>query len=169
MEMSNSGLAVKNGEVTVPLLMYTDDIMVLGNTHSKTQELLDILSSWCKTCGMKANIKKSQVVQNRNKQRPRNTMPLQPLWQPMNYEENDNYLGCWVNEYGNESQKVESLTGSAGRSFSRMVGLFKQLGDLGYVTHCKLYESYVLLVTCYVTAVTAVLCITQHPGYYRTV
>ena len=54
-----------------------------------------------------------------------------------------------MNEFGNEKKTVEALTAAAGRSFGRIVGLFKQLGDLGYTTYCRLYESYVLSVACY--------------------
>ena len=67
----------------------------------------------------------------------------------MDCVDNYKYLGCWVNEFGNDSKTVESLTSAAGRSFERMVGLFKQLGNMGYSTYCTLYETYVLPIVNY--------------------
>ena len=54
-EMISTGKRVQTDDVTIPLFMYADDIVALGCTHSKTQELLDILSAWCIKRTMYAN------------------------------------------------------------------------------------------------------------------
>ena len=57
-EMFESGLGVPIGSDRKPLLMYTDDIMILGKIVSETQQRLGILSTWCLKWGMKTNLKK---------------------------------------------------------------------------------------------------------------
>ena len=71
----------------------------------------------------------------------------------MQYVENYKYLGCWLNEHCNDQKTVDALTAAAGRSYGRIVGLFKKLGDMGYNTFVTLLQSYVLPVANYGAAV----------------
>ena len=41
------------------------------------------------------------------------------------------YLGCLVNEFGNDGKTVGALSAGGGRSFGRLIDLFRKLGDLG--------------------------------------
>ena len=58
-----------------------------------------------------------------------------------------------MNEHGNNVKTVEALTAAAGRSYGRIVGLFKELGDMGYHTYSTLYHSYILPVANYAAVV----------------
>ena len=71
----------------------------------------------------------------------------------MQYVEHYKYLGCWLNEHSNNQKTVEALTAAAGRSYGRIVGLFKKLGDMGYNTFVTLLQSYVFPVANYGAAV----------------
>ena len=71
----------------------------------------------------------------------------------LKYVSDYKYLGCWVNEFLSNEKTVESLTAAAGRSFRRIVNIFKRMGDMGYKTFCTLYHSYVLLVANYAAGV----------------
>ena len=133
--------------------MYADDIVVLSQSREDAQCQMDILSDWCLRWGMKANIKKSQVVHHRRRQKPRCKHPIKLLGQDMEYVEDYKYLGCWVNEKGNNNKTVVALTAAAGRSYGRIVGLFKKLGDMGCYTFNTLYHSYILPVANYAAAV----------------
>ena len=68
--IKDTGLGLEIGQDRLGLLMYAGDIVILGESLHQTQTLLDILSRWCFRWGMKANIRKSQVVHHRNHQRP---------------------------------------------------------------------------------------------------
>ncbi len=86
---------------------------------------------------MKVNLKKSQAVHVRNKQRPlcKNQLILNNLIlnnEPMEYVTNYKYLGCCVNEHASNAKTVEALTVAAGRSFGRIVNMFKHMGNMGY-------------------------------------
>ncbi len=102
---------------------------------------------------MKVNIKKSQVVHHRNPRRPRCNTPLILCNSEMEYVSNYKYLGCWINEFGKDDKTVEALTAAAGRSFSRIVDIFRKVGDLGHKSFNTLYESYVLPIANYAAAV----------------
>ena len=71
----------------------------------------------------------------------------------MNYVSDYKYLECWVNELGNYSKTVAALTAAAGRSFGRIMNMFKHMGNMGYGTYWTLCDSYVLLVADYGIAV----------------
>ncbi len=124
------------------ILMYADDVVIISDSHENAQKQLDIMTRWCNTWGMIPNIKKSQVVHHRIPQRKRCTLPLMLDNKVMDYVENYKYLGCWINEHGNNTKTVEALTSAAGRSYGRIVGLIKQIGNMGYHTFCMLYETY---------------------------
>ena len=63
------------------------------------------------------------------------------------------YLGCWVNEVGNNTKTIESMTSAASHSYGCIVVLFKQLGDMAYWSFCTLYNSYILPIANSVAAV----------------
>ena len=74
-EIRDTGLGLEVGDDKLALVMYADDIGVLGELAKDTQSLLDILSRCCFWWGMKANINKSQVksvkcYRNRRKMDP---------------------------------------------------------------------------------------------------
>ena len=58
-----------------------------------------------------------------------------------------------MNEFSNDKKTVDALTAAAGRSFGRIVDIFRKVGDLGYRSYNTLYESYVLPVANYAAAV----------------
>ncbi len=133
--------------------MYADDIVVLADSHEKVQHEMDILSSWCLRWGMKANIKKSQVIHHRNHQRRRCIYPVRLMNQDMEYVADYKYLGCWINEFGNNNCTVEALTSATSRSYGRIIGIFRQLGDMGYGSFMTLYNTYILPIANYAAAV----------------
>ncbi len=57
-------------DVYIPILLYADDVVLIAPTHEKCQNMLDILTKWCRRWGMRVNHTKSQVVHVRNHQRP---------------------------------------------------------------------------------------------------
>ena len=116
------------------ILLYADDIVLIAPNKEESQDMLDILNTWCKKWRMRVNVGKSQVVHVRNHQRPVCSEPLMIDDQEMAHIQNYKYLGCWINEYANNAKTVEALTAAAGRSFGRIINMFKHLGNLKYGT-----------------------------------
>ena len=152
-ELHGSSKGIDIISCRIPILMYADDIVILTNNLQDAQYQMDIVSRWCERWGMKANIKKSQVVHHRNPQRPRCQVPIALMGENMLYVSDYKYLGCWVNEHDSFDKTVDALTSAAGRSYGRIVGLFKKLGDMGYYTFSTLYRSYILSVANYAAGV----------------
>ena len=152
-EINDTGLGLKIENDLLALLMYAEDIIILGGMFNDTQTLPEILNSWCFQWGMKANIKKSHVVHHRNHRCPLCSRQLVLMNQVMDYVSDYKYLGCWMNEYSDNDKKAEALTSAASRSYGRIVGLFKQLVDMGYKLFRPLYNFYVLPIADYGAAV----------------
>ena len=142
-----------NPELSLSILLYADDIVVLSKSRDDYQKQLDIITSWCRRWGMAVNTEKSQVMHVRNHQRPRCDRDLYLDHRELQYVSSYKYLGCWIHEFLSNDRTVEALTAAAGRSFGRIVNIFKYMGDMGYETYCTLYHSYILLVANYGAAV----------------
>ena len=56
------------------------------------------------------------------------------------------YLGCWVNEFGSNEMTVEALTSATSRSYGRIKGIVKNIGDMGHSSFMSLYDSYIMSV-----------------------
>ena len=121
--------------------MYADDIVLLAPSHEKCQAMLNALEKWCSKWGMVVNLKKSQVLHVRNKQRPICSTPLTLNDTPLEYVSDYKYLGVWVNEFLNNTKTNNSLTAAANRSFGRIVNLFRKYKDMGYNSYTTLFTS----------------------------
>ncbi len=60
----------------------------------------------------------------------------------MKYVSEYKYLRYWILKFLSQIQTVEALTARAGRSFRRIINVFKYMGDMGYETYITLYHSY---------------------------
>ena len=59
-----------DGEV-VPIILYVDDIVLLAENEQDLQQLLNVLSEWCKEWDIVTNLEKSNVVHFRSSAVPR--------------------------------------------------------------------------------------------------
>ena len=89
---------------------------------------------------MRPNAAKSQIVHVRNHQQPRCDLDLYIDLREMAYVSDYKYLGCWINEFLIHTKTVDALTSAAGRSFGRIVNIFKRMGDMGYETYSTLCD-----------------------------
>ncbi len=153
-EVSEANLGVMINDVQqLSILLYADDVVLIAPTHQNMQKLLDIVTAWCRRWAMSVNPLKTQVIHVRNPQRPRCDRDLFLCLREVSCVSNYKYLGCWINEFMNNDKTVESLTLAAGRSFGRIVNIFKKMGDMGYQTYDTLCHSYVLPVANYAAGV----------------
>ena len=84
----------------------------------------------------------------------------------MEYVDNYKYLGCWINEFGNNFKTVQALTAAGSQSYGYIIGLVNKFGDLGYKTFMTLYEAYVWPIINY-GAQYGGTTIIRHPRYCR--
>ena len=71
----------------------------------------------------------------------------------MEYVANYKYLVCRVNDFGSNEKTVEALTSAASRSYARVIGIFRKIGDMGYNLLMSLYDSHILSMVNYAAGV----------------
>ena len=64
LELSNKGILIDGKCLTH--LLYADDLVLIGDSESDLQYLLDILATWCKTNNMTINCNKTKIIHFRN-------------------------------------------------------------------------------------------------------
>ena len=89
----------------------------------------------------------------RNYQKLRQTQNLTCCNEILKYTNNYKYLGILFNEHLQDKPCVDALTGAATRSFGRVVNLFRQLKNMGINSYQTLYDSYVLSILNFGSAV----------------
>ena len=102
---------------------------------------------------MKINSKKLQILHIRNYQKPVAKKELIYCNETLKYTSTYKYLGILFNEHLHDKLCVDALTGAATRSFRRIVNLFKALKNMGIKSYQSLYESYVLSILNFSSAV----------------
>ena len=66
------------------------------------------------------------------------------LWPTTEIIDHYKYLGVSFHEHMSPSHTVKALTCSASCSFERVVGIFKELKNLGWKTYQMLFNAYVM-------------------------
>ena len=150
---ANLGVPISNTGDQMSILLYADDLVFVSPNWESAQKQLDILTCWCRRWGMVVNHTKSQVIHARNHQRPLCGRDLVLCERELLYVPSYKYLGCWIHKFSNHEKTVSVLTSAAGRSFGRIINIFKKFGDLGYETFTMLFDNYVLPVAGYAAGV----------------
>ena len=150
---NNLDAGIYVGGKQLSMLMYTDDIVMVAPSVHKTQEQLDVLSKWCNTWMMRINAKKSEIMHVRNYQKPQCQTVLKCCGQNLCYATKYKYLGYIMDECMSEKHIVDALTNSATRAFGKVVNTFKALGNMGINSYESLYNSYILSILNYCSAV----------------
>ena len=147
------GAGVYMGGEEVFRVMYADDIVLISPNEKEAHRQLDIMSEWCSKWSMHINVKKSQIIHVRNKQKLRSNTPLFCCGQELSYMSNYKYLGFILNEHLSPKSTVDSLTSAALGSFRHLANIFKKLGNMGYKLYVALYDTYVQLILNYAAGV----------------
>ena len=64
LELSSKGILIDGKRLTH--LLYADDLVLIGDSESDLEYLLDILMTWCKTNSMTINCNKAKIMHFRN-------------------------------------------------------------------------------------------------------
>ncbi len=101
------------------------------------QSQLNFLHNWCGQY-------KSKILYARNYQKPRNPTNLFCGDKELKNSTSYRYLGHHIHERLSHETYVQILTNSAKRAFWAIIGMFKQLKNIGYKTCDTLYKSNIL-------------------------
>ncbi len=62
LEIKHAAIGVRLDDLTVGALLYSDDIVLLAESESDLQSLLNIVYSWCSKWRLKINKDKTQIM-----------------------------------------------------------------------------------------------------------
>ncbi len=154
-ELKYTGLVVPVDDLTVCALAYADDIALIADSPENLQKLISVLNDWCKKWRFVINPSKSNVVHYRNPPKVQTNFIFQlgdngPV---IDITDNYKYLGVYLDQYLTFSKATTVLGSAAGRALGSMINKYKSMGEMGYSTYTKLFESLVCPVMDYSSAI----------------
>ena len=141
------------GETNICSLLYADDLVLISENETGLQNMLNVLEDWTKCWQLNINCDKSKVMHIRKKRMPCSTYEFKLGNTIVETVKCYKYLGLVINEYCDFNFTVETLCNSAGRALGAVIARFKKFKDVGYKTFTKLYNSCVVPVIDYGSAV----------------
>ena len=120
----NVGVSVDERKVSI--LLYADDIVLIRETESELQAMLDELVVWCKTWRMKVNIEKMQIFHFRSKQTSKTETIFYLGPQALGIVNQYRYLGLILTEHMCYKATGDALAMGAGRALRKLVAKYYQ-------------------------------------------
>ena len=149
---------VQCGYVSVDILLYADDIILLSENEDDLQKMLTCVNEWCKKWKMCINQKKTQVMHFRNPGTEISNFKFCVGDKQLEFADKYKYLGLFLDEHMSFLQGVTALADSAGRALGGLIGKTKILKDMGYFTYSQLYHSCVCPILDYMSGVWGYKC-----------
>ena len=147
----NCGIQIGGDNVSV--LLYADDIAVISNNEENMQKMLDFISSWCKKWRLLINKKKSHFVHFRKRGTNISNFRFHLSGTPIDFVHECKYLGVMFEEFLNFETMSCMLAESANRALGKICSKFKSIKNMGFQTFTKLYESCVVPIMDYCSAI----------------
>ena len=152
-DIKNLGLGIPIGNRKIPILLYADDIAILAENESDLQKLLNKLHEWCEKWQLQLNIKKSQIVHFRNKCRKKTDSEFYVGQSKLGIVSSYKYLGISLNEFLDYNVCAQELAEAGGRALGAIIAKFKTFKNIGFETFSKLYNSGVIPISDYASAI----------------
>ena len=148
-ELRTKTKGIKNDYFDVQCLLYADDLVFVAENEIDLQNMLNILSNWCKNWRMTVNVAKTNIIHFR-KARARKTNFIFVLDEAIiKIIDKYRYLGLIFNEFLNFKITAEVLADAGGRALGAIYNKYKTNKGFGYETYTKLYNSGVIPVLDY--------------------
>ena len=148
----NIGIDIGYGE-KVSILVYADDVLLLTENEEDLQTLLDLIDRWSTENRMKVNCSKSNILHFRPKSFSRTNTVFKCGDEVVNVIDKYVYLGLHFNEFLDFNIMAKFVAQAAGRAFGLLVVKCKAAGGMPFNVFTKLYNSTVLAVINYGSAI----------------
>ena len=129
------------GNLQLNILLYADDMVVLGETEEALQSLLHKIYEWCNDWRLKVNESKTKIVHFRNASSDVTEFKFMYGQSELEKVSQYKYLGIILDEYLKYNCCIKALADSSGRALGGIISKFKSLRNVGYDTFSKLYKS----------------------------
>ena len=149
-ELKGSGIGIEIGEeLVLSCLLYADDIVLLADSETDLQSLLNIVNVWCSKWRLEVNLLKTNVMHVKKQQCRRSGFNFIFEGEKLDYCENYKYLGIVINEHLNFEKSTQDLCEAAGRALSGIITKMIKNGGFPLNVYKILYESCVCSITDY--------------------
>ena len=143
-QISSLGLGVDIDNEKLAILMYADDVVILGESEEDLKRILDVLNQWCNENELFINQEKSKVVHFRPKSVSRSSKAFKIGDKPISSVSNYMYLGLMLTEHLDYNVMAKNVSMSANRALGLVISKYKAFGGLPFGTFTKLYDSIVM-------------------------
>ena len=128
------------GESKACIMLYADDIVLMAETETDLQLMLNLLSDWCCTNLMSINPLKTNIVHFRPKSILKTNFNFK--CGEFNIEVNDKYiyLGLTLDEFLDFNVTASFVSKSASRALGLLIAIFKAIGGMPYNVYTKLFN-----------------------------
>ena len=144
---------IQYGTAYVTVLLYADDIVILSDCEENMQIQLNKLSAWCKKWRMNINIDKTKIIQFRTKRSRQSNFMFYLGRDKLKLTDKYRYLGCTLNEYLDFRVTARTQAEGSSRSLGKLLSKFYLNKGLGYETYKKLYNSCIVPIMDYSSAI----------------
>ena len=129
-------------DVTLMLLMYADDMAIVGESPEDLQKSLDLLYEYCTKWGIEVNTEKTKIIVFKKGGRLRRSEQWSYNGVPLETVQNFNYLGVVFNGSGLFNSNQNTLVGKALKAMNFLLNNLKPF-DLKPLIYCQLFDSFV--------------------------
>jgi hypothetical protein len=133
--------------------MYADDLVLLARNERDLQAMLHTLYNWCTKWQVEINMDKSNVMHFRNESVTRTNVEFTVGCNMLKGTDKYKYLGLMLSEYLDMRVTADHVAKAASRSLGLLIAKSKALGGMPFNCFKKLYESMVLSVIHYGSAI----------------
>ena len=151
--LKENGPLLKMGNIEINMLLYADDMVLIGETENALQVLLNEMYKWCQNWRLKVNETKTKVVHFRTQNSPCTENIFMYGDAELEMVKQYKYLGIILDDHLNFNDCIKALADSSGRALGGIISKFKCLKNVGYETFTKLYKSGVQPISEYAAGV----------------
>jgi hypothetical protein len=147
--LNEIGMGVDVDGERVCLLLYADDLVLLGESEKDLQVLLDALGLWCRDNKLTVNPDKSKVMHFRPESVARSCVSFTCGTCALTVTSSYTYLGLVFTEHLDYAVTAKHVAQAAGRALGLVIAKCKVMGGVPYNVFTSLYDAIVWPVISY--------------------
>ena len=142
--LNSSEAGVKIGQnKKVAVLAYADDIVIISNSAKGLQNLLDIVTEWCRNWRVCINVEKTKMMHFRKTRIKACTQKFYVNNVELAICNEYKYLGVILNCHLNLNNTIETIAKAGSQALGGLIGKTKNNIDLGFASYTKLFNTMV--------------------------
>ena len=147
----NLGIGVALGNDKVSILLYADDMVLIGKNERELQTMLNCacMYDWSKQWRLKVNTDKTKIIHFRPTRQSVTRYNFNYGGSAVECVKYYKYLGVCVDEFLKYDKCSVILAESASRALGGIIAKFKKFKDCGYNTFTRLFNTGVLSILNY--------------------